>query len=101
MHFGRARDGVIGYVDSNFAEDLDKRRSLTRYVFTIEGCATSWKASLQTIVVLSTTETKYMAIIGACKEAIWLRGLLNEICNDLQTTIVFCGSQSAIFLTKD
>ena len=95
------RDGVIGYIDSNSAEDLDKRISLTGYMFTIEGCAISWKATLQTIVVLSTAETKYMVIIESCKEALWLRGLLSEICNDLQTTIVFCGSQSAIFLTKD
>ena len=41
-----------------------------------------------------------MAITKAFKEAIWLRGLLDEICGDLQTTIVFCDSLSAIFLTK-
>ncbi|KAL6332914.1 hypothetical protein AAG906_019919 [Vitis piasezkii] len=29
LHFGRTRDRVVGYVDSNFAGDLDKRRSLT------------------------------------------------------------------------
>ncbi|PHT70813.1 hypothetical protein T459_25917 [Capsicum annuum] len=34
--FGRNRDGVIEYVDSDFAEDHDKRRSLTGYVFTID-----------------------------------------------------------------
>ena len=95
------RDGVIGYIDSNSAEDLDKRISLTGYMFTIEGCTISWKATLKTIVVLSTTKTEYMVIIEACKEALWLRVLPSEICNDLQTTIFFCGSQSAIFLTKD
>ena len=42
-----------------------------------------------------------MAIKEACKESIWLRGLLSEICDDLQTTTVFCDSQGAIFLTKD
>ena len=41
LHFGRASDGVIGYVDTDFAGDLDKRRFLTRYAFTIEGCAIS------------------------------------------------------------
>ena len=46
LHFGRARDGVIGYIDFNFSGDLDKRRSLIRYVFTIGGCAISWKAIL-------------------------------------------------------
>ena len=46
FHFGRTRDGVIGYVNSDFAGDLDKRRSLIGYVFTIKGCDISWKATL-------------------------------------------------------
>ena len=62
LQFGKSRDGLIGYVDSDYAGDLDKRRSLTGYVFTIGGCAVSWKTSLQATVVLSTTEAKYIAI---------------------------------------
>ena len=46
LHFGRTRDGVVGYVDSDFASDFDKRRSLTRYVFTVSGYALSWKSTL-------------------------------------------------------
>ncbi|KAG8488139.1 hypothetical protein CXB51_018349 [Gossypium anomalum] len=95
------RDGVIGYVDADFAGDLDRRRSLTGYVFTIGGCAISWKATLQTTITLSTTEAEYMAITEACKEAIWLKGLFSELNEDLQISTVFCDSQSAIFLTKD
>lgn len=101
LQFGRTRDGVIGYVDSDFAGDLDKRRSFTGYIFTIGGCAISWKATLQTIVALSTIEAEYMAITEACKEAIWLQGLFSELSKDLQISILFCDSQSAIFLTKD
>ncbi|KAG8499322.1 hypothetical protein CXB51_005880 [Gossypium anomalum] len=99
--FGRTRDGVIGYVDADFAEDLDRRRSLTCYIFTIGGCAISWKVTLQTIVALSTTEAEYMAITRACKEAIWLKGLFSELNEDLQISTVFCDRQSAIFFTKD
>ncbi|PHT97139.1 hypothetical protein BC332_33936 [Capsicum chinense] len=36
LQFGQNRDGVIEYVDSDFAGDHDKRISLTSYVFTIE-----------------------------------------------------------------
>ncbi|WVZ62982.1 hypothetical protein U9M48_012667 [Paspalum notatum var. saurae] len=78
--FGKSRDGFVGYVDSDHAGDLDKRRSLTGYVFTVGGCAVSWKACLQATVALSTTEAEYMAISEACKEAIWLRELYSELC---------------------
>ena len=43
-------------INSNFSGDLDKRRSLTGYVFIVGGCAISWKATLQNIVALSTTK---------------------------------------------
>jgi hypothetical protein len=70
LQFGKSRDGLVGYVDSYYAGDLDKRRSLTGYVFTIGGCDVSWKAYLQATVALFTTEAEYMAISEACKEAI-------------------------------
>ena len=43
----------------------------------------------------------YLVITEACKEAIWLRDLPDEICSDLHTITFFCDSQSAIFHTKD
>ncbi|KAG8472856.1 hypothetical protein CXB51_034830 [Gossypium anomalum] len=82
--FGRTEDRVIGYVDADFARDLNRKRSLTGYVFTIGGCAKSWKATLQTTVALSTTEAEYMAITEACKEAIWLKRLFSELNGDFQ-----------------
>lgn len=38
---------VLNYVDSNFVRDLDRRRSVTGFVFTLFGGVVSWKASLQ------------------------------------------------------
>jgi hypothetical protein len=92
---------VIGYVDSDYAGDLDKRRSLTGFVFTLSGCAISWKATLQSIVLLSTTEAEYMAATEAVKEAIWLRGLVSDLGLKQDETVVFCDSQSSIHLTKN
>nr|AAX95987.1 retrotransposon protein, putative, unclassified [Oryza sativa Japonica Group]ABA92387.1 retrotransposon protein, putative, unclassified [Oryza sativa Japonica Group] len=39
LKFDRTDKGLVDYVDSDFAADLDKRRSLTGYVFTIGSCA--------------------------------------------------------------
>lgn len=75
---GGLDDCVIGFVDFDCAGDHDKR-SLTSYVFTLSSCAISWKATLQAIVALSTTEVGYMAVTKAVKEDISLRGLLGEL----------------------
>ncbi|XP_061357835.1 secreted RxLR effector protein 161-like [Gastrolobium bilobum] len=67
---------IIGYCDSDYAADLDKRRSLTGFVFTMGGNVVSWKCNLQHIVALSTTEAEYVALTEAVKEAIWLKGIV-------------------------
>uniref|UniRef100_A0A3Q7J8D3 Reverse transcriptase Ty1/copia-type domain-containing protein n=1 Tax=Solanum lycopersicum TaxID=4081 RepID=A0A3Q7J8D3_SOLLC len=66
---------VTGYSDSDYAGDVDTRRSMTGYVFTLGGSVVSWKATLQPTVTLSTTEAEYMALTEAAKEGIWLKGL--------------------------
>jgi hypothetical protein len=50
LKFGTTGKILVGYVDSDFATDLDKRRSLTGYVFTVGDCVVSWKATLQPVV---------------------------------------------------
>ncbi|GJZ57227.1 retrovirus-related pol polyprotein from transposon TNT 1-94 [Tanacetum coccineum] len=48
----------------------------------------SRKATLQHVVALSPIETEYMAFTEAVKEAIWLRGLLEELGVELNTVTV-------------
>ena len=50
LNFGKTDEGLAGYVDSEFAANLDKRRSLTGYMFTIDDCAISWNATLQLVL---------------------------------------------------
>ena len=52
-----------------FAEDLDKRRSMTGYIFSLVQAPISWRSILQSTIVLFTTETEYMPMIEAMKEA--------------------------------
>ena len=66
----KSADQVQGYVDSDFAGKLDKRRSITGYVYILCGGAVSCKASLQLVVALSTTEAEYITLSEAVKEAI-------------------------------
>ncbi|RVW71082.1 Retrovirus-related Pol polyprotein from transposon TNT 1-94 [Vitis vinifera] len=47
-----------GYVDADFAGDIDSRKSTTEFVFTLGGTAISWTSNLQKIVTLSTTEAE-------------------------------------------
>ncbi|KAE8725588.1 hypothetical protein F3Y22_tig00008386pilonHSYRG00069 [Hibiscus syriacus] len=92
---------MVGYVDSDYAGDLDKRRSTTGYLFTLAKAPVSWKSTLQSIVALSTTEAKYMAVSEAVKEAIWLNGLMEDLGVVQSHISLYCDSQSAIHLAKN
>ena len=61
---------LVSYVDSDFAGDLDKRRSTMGYMFTLAKAPVSWRSTLQSTVALSTTEVEYMVVTKAVKEAI-------------------------------
>ncbi|GKE16379.1 retrotransposon protein, putative, ty1-copia subclass [Tanacetum coccineum] len=64
---------VIGFVDSDYAKDPDKGRSITGYAFLVQGCV----------------------------EAIWLRGLLEELGVELNTVAVNYDNQEAIHLSRN
>lgn len=54
---------VIAYVDLDYVGDLDNLRSLTGYAFTLCGSTVSWKATLQSIVALSTTAAEMLQLL--------------------------------------
>lgn len=64
---------MTGYCDSDYAGDLDQRRSTSGYVFTSQGGAISWASKLQPSTALSTTEAEFISMVAAMQEALWLK----------------------------
>jgi len=90
-----------GYADADgsMAED---RHAISGYAFMLGGGVISWASKRQEIVSLSTTESEYVAITHAAKEAKWLRSLIAEIFHPLvDPTPLLSDNQSAIALTQD
>ena len=92
---------LVSYVDSDFAGDLDKRRSIMGYMFTLAKAPVSWRSTLQSTVALLTTEVEYMVVTKAVKEAIWLHGLVEDLGIYQEHVYIFYDSQSAIYLEKN
>eukprot|EP00253_Pinus_taeda_P025478 PITA_25478 len=86
---------------SDWAGDLDQRRSTSGYVFNLFGGAVSWMSKKQSVVALSTTEAEYMAATHASKEAVWLQRLCSSMGLVQGAIRIDCDSQSAIFLAKN
>ncbi|MCO5566392.1 hypothetical protein L7F22_020069 [Adiantum nelumboides] len=99
--YGSQELSVKGFTDSDYAGDLDNRRSTSGYVFTLAGGAVSWRSRLQDSVTQSTTEAEYVAASEACKEAIWLGRLVTDLGIKEHVPMLHCDSQSAIQLARN
>jgi len=69
-------------------------------VFILSQALIGWRSTLQSTVILSTTEAKYMATTEAVKRAIWLQGLLDDLGIDQDLLKINCDSMSVIIWQK-
>lgn len=51
-----------GHIDSDFARDNHQIKSTTAYFFTLVDNSITWGSQFQSIVTLSSTKVKYVAI---------------------------------------
>lgn len=84
-----------GFSDSDWASTSEDRRSTTGWVYRYAGGVISWKSRRQPTVALSSTEGEYMAMTDAAKEAIWLKGLSQDLGIDEGVTRLFYDNQGA------
>ena len=92
----------IGFSDSDWAGDLDDRRSTSGYIFQVGGTAVSWKSRKQSCVALSTAEAEYIALSQAAQEAIWLKQLNTDLkVESSEPTTIYEDNQAAICLSKN
>ena len=104
MFFGQSpkEQECVGYSDSDWAGDLNDRKSTSGYVFTVGGGAISWKSKKQSCVALSTAEAEYIALSQAAQEAVWLRSLYVNLKLEMTApTVVYEDNQSAICIAKN
>jgi hypothetical protein len=99
---GNSSDGIdlIGWSDSDWAQDTDTRRSMGGFVFDVAGGSVSWSSKKQPTVALSTVEAEYMAAANATKEAVWLRTLLHDLgYTQVEATTIHSDNQGCIALS--
>ncbi|PNX67455.1 copia-type polyprotein, partial [Trifolium pratense] len=95
-------DELVGWSDSDYAGDIDDRRSTFGYVFMIGTKAVSWSSKKQPIVTLSTTEAEFIAAAGSACQGIWLSRILTVIdAREKSCITIYCDNSSSIMLSKN
>jgi len=95
-------DELRAFTDSDYAGDVEDRKSTSGYVFLMSSGAVSWLSKKQPIVTLSTTEAEFVAAAGCASQAVWMRrvfenlGFAQKECNT-----IWCDNSSTIKLSKN
>ena len=90
-----------GFRDTHMSGDVDSIRSTSGHVMTYVGGALLWQSRLQKVVVLSTIEAKYIVVVEAEKELIWMRDFLSELGMKQENFLLHCDNESVIHLAKN
>lgn len=87
---------LFGYVDADWGNCPNDRRSYTGFAFLLADGAISWESRKQRTVALSSTEAEYMGMTEAVKEAIYLKRFLLELGFEGSTEVtLFCDNVGA------
>lgn len=96
------RTDLCGFSDSDYAGDMDDRKSTTGYVFMFGSAVVSWSSKKQPIVTLSTIEAEFVALTACACQAIWLKRVLEELhFKQDGATVIYCDNDSTIKLSKN
>lgn len=99
-----SRDGngmMVEYTDSDWASEVDNRKSCTGFLFKLLNGAITWSSKRQPTEALSSTEAEYMALSSGVQEAVWLNQFGHELDSNFQDVIpIYCDNKSAIKLTE-
>ncbi|CAN6714288.1 unnamed protein product [Malus baccata var. baccata] len=84
IHYGlqytKSPDFLISaYSDSDWAADINTRRSITSYVVYIGANPISWQSKRQSTVSRSSTEAEYKALAHCAADVFWIRSLLKDL----------------------
>lgn len=93
-----------GYSDSDYAGDVDSRRSKSGYVYFMGNGPILWKTARQHAVTLSSTEAEYYSPTEAAKEAKWHQTLLDELQYtgaDIHATLLYGDNTGSLDLAEN
>lgn len=93
---------LYGYADATWADDRIERKSNSGRIIYFNGGTISWGCNKQNMVALSSCEAEFISISEASKEVKWLRQLLEEMHEQIETpTKIFEDNQGCIELVRD
>jgi hypothetical protein len=99
---GELKPMLLGYSDSDYAGDVEDRRSTSGAVYFLGKSLVTWSSQKQKIVTLSSCEAEYVAAAAAACQGIWLSRLIADMMGTKEATVkLLMDNMSAIALGRN
>ncbi len=93
---------LIGYTDTDWANDCSNCHSISGYAFLYSGGAISWMSKQQSTVAISSTHAEYITTVEAVKELVWICCLLTKLQEEVSgLTILHINNSTADLLARN
>ena len=70
---------LIGYCDSDYAGDLDDRKTTSGFIFFLGNNPVAWNCSKQKVIALSSCEAEYISSTMSVCQGIWISRFMHEL----------------------
>ncbi|KAK6148391.1 hypothetical protein DH2020_019303 [Rehmannia glutinosa] len=91
-----------GYSDSDYAGNIDDRKSTSGSCQFLGDCLVSWFSKKQNCVSLSTVEAEYISAAFCCTQLLWMKQTLADYkCSFESNVPIFCDNISAINIAQN
>ncbi|KAK6128492.1 hypothetical protein DH2020_037776 [Rehmannia glutinosa] len=90
-----------GYSDSDYAGNIDDRKSTSGSCQFLGDCLVSWFSKKQNCVSLSTAEAEYISAAFCCTQLLWMKQTLADYKCSFENVPIFCDNISVINIAQN
>jgi hypothetical protein len=99
---GSGKTTLVGFTDSDFAGDVDSRKSTSGVFFFLNTSPIAWQSTKQSMVAQSSCEAEYVAAVNGACQALCLSRVLGELeGGEIGVPALLVDNQSAVGLIKN
>ena len=92
----------MGYCDSDYAGDVDDRKSTSGLIFFFGSKPIAWNCSKQKVIALSSCEAEYISSTMAVCQGIWINRFMSELIGCVEKRFDLClDNKSAIEISRN
>ena len=77
--YGETDLKLVGFTDSNFQSEYDESKSVSDYIFILNGGVICWQSFKQNTMADSVCEAEYITASDAAKNDVWLWKFISEL----------------------